>query len=237
MTEMNHTPATNPETNEASGTQDDYILNDPMAVLHAVSQEVLALREKNNQLDQELELDPKTGLLNAVAFETRMREEKQSGTLLLLDLDFFKKVNQRFKYVAADDRFLKPAAQSLRDNIRSGSNGKGDLAARFGGEEFIVFLRGATPAESTVILKRIYEAINALEFGNDAHGKPIKIAGRTHLGASVGIVEYPAGADYKERLTAANTLLETAKHDGRNTYVLEGGDELPGASYPLPTLE
>lgn len=232
MSRQEQTPDINPHDEGPLESQDDYALNDPEAILRALSEEVLALRARNEQLNRKLELDPKTGLLNAVAFEQKMSEETQSGTLMLFDLDFFKQINEKFQYIVADERFLKPAAQALKDNVRHG-----DLAGRFGGEEFVIFLRSAAPADSTHVLKRIYEAINACEFGEDKDGTPIKIAGRTHLGASVGIVAYPTGADYKERLDAANALLNMAKLGGRNNYAMEGGERLPGISFPLQTLE
>jgi len=116
-----------------------------------------------NELEGAARTDTKTGLLTADAWHSLadqhlLRAERQ-GTpvaVLMIDLDHFKRVNDRFGHLAGD-RTLKAVAVCLKDELRGY-----DAVGRFGGEEFIALLDGAATETATNTAVRITQAIRAL---------------------------------------------------------------------------
>ena len=95
------------------------------------------------QLEEDASTDGKTGLLNAAAWQDKagravLRSERgdRPATVLVLDLDHFKLVNDRFGHLVGD-QVLAAVAASVRDEVRDE-----DIVGRFGGEEFVVLLQG-----------------------------------------------------------------------------------------------
>lgn len=121
---------------------------------------------------------------------------------LMIDLDRFKPVNDRYGHVVGD-LVLKEVARRLEATLRSG-----ELCARFGGDEFVVIMetpRGAAAAQR--IAKRI---IDALSNPMTVDGVPLRI------GATVGVASYPEDAlDGDELLRMADVALYRAKEEGR----------------------
>lgn len=169
--------------------------------------------------------DPLTGLANrrrfqeafAEALERANRASQQPVALavLMLDIDFFKRVNDRFGH-AAGDRVLTILASILRANLRSV-----DLAARMGGEEFAALLPDADLATASAVAERVRLAIKA-----HAHDDASARAGAAHPEAitftvSIGVAASPADcpADYEALMHVADQRLYVAKESGRNRVV------------------
>ena len=115
-------------------------------------------------------------------------------TLMLIDVDYFKETNDREGHSAGDDR-LREVARALEDGLR-----RGDLVARYGGDEFIVVAPQTSRGDALLLAER-------LRAGAVARG----------AGVSIGLAVYPDDANSQERLIeAADRALYRAKQAGRN---------------------
>ena len=155
--------------------------------------------------------DELTGLPNRRAFNqeltkalARAKRHDESLALVMLDLDHFKDVNDRFGHPVGDD-VLARASAVLQDAVRAG-----DTAARVGGEEFAVVLPAAGGDSSLMLAERIRKRI-AAEFSE--HGPA--------LTASIGLVDTPSAesVDAVELMRRADQALYAAKRGGRNRVV------------------
>jgi len=158
--------------------------------------------------------DALTGLYNRRMFNEHLlqalaRQERGGGNLalVLLDIDHFKKLNDTFGHPAGDAA-LKNAAQILEQHLR-----KGDQAARFGGEEFVVILPGTDEGGALRLAERIRSAIERSQL--------VFEGARISVTASFGTSIWPSdGADGEALLSAADRALYSAKHAGRNRVAL-----------------
>ncbi|MEN3110755.1 diguanylate cyclase [Uliginosibacterium paludis] len=161
--------------------------------------------------------DPLTGLLNRRYLDealpreiARSLREQRTLSLVMLDLDHFKRVNDNFGHEAGDAVLSKSAA-ILRSNLRSS-----DLACRFGGEEFVVLMPGATLAEAHERMERILHEVCATVFHLDSVHLP-------GISFSAGVAEAPRhGNNAESLLRAADRALYAAKEAGRQR-VLDAG--------------
>ena len=110
----------------------------------------------HQQLRAAAQSDPKTGLLNAAAWqreaEQRIRRARRPGgaaAILLVDIDHFKRVNDTYGHLAGDE-LLAATASTLGQHVRAC-----DVLGRFGGEEFVVMLPGAGQQEACHIAERL----------------------------------------------------------------------------------
>lgn len=159
--------------------------------------------------------DALTGLANRRAAERALRAalespDPQPVSLLYLDLDHFKAVNDRFGHPMGD-RVLRECAQLMRQGSRSG-----DLASRWGGEEFLVILQGADAARAREIAERLRHAIE----GFDWHAIEAALGVTTSIGLASS-TEVP-GHDAHALLALADRRLYAAKAAGRNRVVAAG---------------
>jgi diguanylate cyclase (GGDEF)-like protein len=155
--------------------------------------------------------DALTGLPNRALFHDRLdhavaRARRGEGaTLLLLDLDRFKHVNDTFGHQAGD-QLIREFGSRLTALVR-----EGDTIARLGGDEFAVLLPGSVPEPAVANLcERILGAVRA----------PFEVVGsRAFVGVSIGVVQAPAaGCDRTELLRKADIALYSAKAEGRDCY-------------------
>jgi diguanylate cyclase (GGDEF)-like protein len=156
--------------------------------------------------------DGLTGLYNHREFQQRLSVESErsqryghSLSLLLVDIDHFKRVNDQHGHPAGDT-LLKELAETIRTSIRTM-----DVAARYGGEEFVVILP-ETPSEGAVVVaERLRRQI--------ADRRVVAVSGQSlTCSVSIGVATYPVDAQQKERLIdAADKALYHAKYAGRNT--------------------
>ncbi|MDQ0680677.1 diguanylate cyclase (GGDEF)-like protein [Arthrobacter pascens] len=179
-----------------------------MLVVASFSMAALSSEQQTQALRMAATRDDLTGLLNRKAFLDLASEQlahppvaKPSGVLILADLDHFKAVNDTYGH-AAGDEVLQAFAGACRDTVRST-----DLAGRYGGEEFVLFIPGGT-ADSA---ERIADAISLrLAQASKADGPQMPTV-------SYGITTYDAGTAGLEALIAsADAALYTAKSLGRN---------------------
>jgi diguanylate cyclase (GGDEF)-like protein len=150
-------------------------------------------------------LDPLTGLLNRAALETRVEEIEQQarltggpGSLVLADLDGFKRVNDEHGHDRGDAALCQVAHQ-MRASLRSF-----ELVYRLGGEEFLVLLPGVELGEATEIAERMRRAV--------ARARPADL----ELTISAGVACATGELSYKTLFKAADEALLEAKRDGRN---------------------
>ena len=157
-------------------------------------------------------VDRKTELYNHSFFMKRLEEElarmrryKTRTTLLMLDVDHFKKFNDTYGHLAGD-WVLKEVAKAVRESIRVE-----DMAARFGGEEFAVLLIQCDPEMGYSIGERIREAIHARKV--DFNGQHLSVT--VSVGVAHTSAETPV-ADSATLIDRADQALYTAKRAGRN---------------------
>ncbi len=170
------------------------------------------LEEKNKQLDALAHIDTLTKVANRRALEVCAHKELQradrSGNSLviaLLDLDHFKKVNDRFGH-AVGDEVLESTAQLLNRNLRAG-----DTIARWGGEEFCIIFPDTLKDTAHQVSLRLCEALNQQSFNSDS--ETFKVS------ASFGLSATKDKRPLEELIHEADQALYQAKHDGRNRVI------------------
>ena len=189
-----------------------------------------ALVEKNRELEwanreldrrrQELlalsRTDALTGLFNRRYFEERLSEEfmrsrryRSPLSLVMLDIDHFKRINDSFGHPFGDE-VLRAVAQTARATLR-----EVDLLARYGGEEFIALLPEAAPQDALRACERVREAIEKLELSWPGPGGVVQTV---KLTASLGVATVPSDdlQGTEALLRAADVSLYSAKGTGRN---------------------
>ena len=134
----------------------------------------------------------------------RVRRGQASIAVMLLDLDDFKPVNDRYGH-AAGDAVLREVAGRLRGCVRDT-----DTVARLGGDEFGVLLESPLPDSVPAVAERIVAAVRAPCVVEGAH---------VSVGVSVGVAtEYDGVRDVDQLLRAADTGMYTAKCQGKGAY-------------------
>ncbi len=170
------------------------------------------LEQTNAKLKQISVTDGLTKLLNRRAFEDifhteyrRAYREKSSITILMIDLDHFKRINDQYGHPFGDLCLIK-AAEIIHQNIRRPS----DVAARYGGEEFILLLPNTDANGAIYVARKILRTLAATLVTDGEH--------QLSMTASIGMAsEIPQVRDARERLLkAADLNLYAAKESGRN---------------------
>lgn len=172
-------------------------------------------REYHKQIHRLIAHDDLTGLLTSRSFFSELRREAarssaegRSFCVLMMDVDHFKEVNDRYGHLTGS-RTLEEIGASIINIMRSG-----DAAARFGGEEFSAFLLDAELAQGIVAAERIRKVIETRDFPVIRQGKPSE----THrVTISVGVASFPDDSvDPIELVEMADSALYRAKREGRN---------------------
>jgi two-component system, cell cycle response regulator len=169
--------------------------------------------------------DPLTGLWNYRSLRESLRREVERAsrfgrmlTVLVLDLDHFKQVNDTYGH-AAGDAVLGEFARRLRIGLR-----EVDVAFRQGGEEFVVLLPETDAYGGAIVAERLGAAIRDIPVPIDARRVDAatgRMVDRIPISVSIGIAVYPEhGETAQEVLDAADDALYAAKHAGRDTYRL-----------------
>jgi diguanylate cyclase len=177
-------------------------------------EDVTERREARARLSWSASHDTLTRLLNRGAFEERLTQWLAQGqataSLMFLDLDRFKLINDTAGH-AAGDGVLRDVAALLQDKVRAG-----DAAARLGGDEFAVLLPGCPGTIALQLAERVREAIG--QVGIDHDGR------RLNIGASIGLVALDSSAalSAEQWLARADAACYEAKHAGRNAVRLAG---------------
>lgn len=189
-----------------------------------VKERTTELENANEKLRELSEVDPLTRIANRrrfdFAIDKEIRRAQRSGnpvSLIMLDVDYFKRYNDHYGHVGGD-RCLAAIAGAI---ARASGHRPGDLAARYGGEEFAVILPETPLAGAHLVAERILDEIRALALPHE------KSTVATIVTTSIGISCYEAqGRIQPEQLiAAADAALYTAKQKGRNCAC---GQELQG---------
>ncbi|WP_319461979.1 putative bifunctional diguanylate cyclase/phosphodiesterase [Micromonospora sp. RTP1Z1] len=153
--------------------------------------------------------DQLTGLPNRLTFNRRLRRalrDEAPVAVLLLDLDGFKQVNDRFGHVTGD-RLLTSIAERMRD-----ATGADGMIARLGGDEFAVLVDGDRPVPPERLAERLLTALEPLPGEEDLGLNP---------SASIGIAEYgPQHTSHTDLLRDADIAMYAAKAAGKSAYLL-----------------
>ncbi|WCL55700.1 PleD family two-component system response regulator [Gimibacter soli] len=159
--------------------------------------------------------DAVTGLYNRHYLTTHMETQLQTAqkrgkplSVMILDIDFFKKVNDTYGH-AAGDLVLKEFANRIARNIRGV-----DLAARYGGEEFVVMMPDTPLDWAHMIADRLRQEVAEQFFDIGSSDGPINVT------VSIGVAVAGESATPAELLDAADKALYAAKEGGRNRVVL-----------------
>jgi len=165
--------------------------------------------EKNKQAM----FDVLTGIPNRLAYEKKAVEEiarwkrfSNPLSLAVWDIDFFKKVNDTYGHKAGD-KVLKTIAQLLNDRIRGT-----DFLARFGGEEFVMFLPGTKEEETLRLVNDLRKKVEACGFHYQGNAVNITV--------SCGISSFSEGDTLEKVFERADNALYEAKENGRNQCVI-----------------
>jgi diguanylate cyclase (GGDEF)-like protein len=170
--------------------------------------------EEREILRRQAETDRLTGIYNRRYFETSLEHEVERTrryqtplSLIMFDIDWFKKLNDRYGHMAGD-RALMRVARACERNLRSA-----DIFCRYGGEEFVIIAPETTGGAALQLARRIREAIAATRL--DGLNDPVTV--------SLGVAEWDQTFATKEDLVAAaDRALYRAKRSGRNRECLHG---------------
>jgi diguanylate cyclase (GGDEF)-like protein len=191
-------------------------------VVQAVAQAGLALGRAHllDQLRVAAESDGLTGLANRRTFDAALAAElaRAEGTfaVAIIDLDYFKRVNDTLGHLVGDE-VLRRTAATLRSASRAG-----DLTARYGGEEFAMVVPDVDRMEAAEVGERIRSAIAG------SGGEP-------PITCSIGIAIWPEdGSSAESVLSAADQALYRAKQAGRNRVVVH--EPIPAQQGPRSTV-
>lgn len=176
-----------------------------------VKERTAVLEAKERELENLATHDALTGLLNRRALENRIVDEvnrvnryDQPLSVLMIDIDFFKTVNDRFGHMAGDN-VLRDLAQLLLSAVRVT-----DIVARYG-EEFVVLLPMINQEDAIVLAERLCQQVAAQEIalGNSQ---------TTHITVSIGVssVSKCKNASWESLLNTADQAMYSAKQGGRN---------------------
>ncbi|HSN93256.1 MAG TPA: GGDEF domain-containing protein [Anaeromyxobacteraceae bacterium] len=179
--------------------------------------------------------DPLTGLYNRRHFEERLGAELAAAqrharpvSLLLVDIDHFKSVNDRHGHLAGDEALKRVGA------VLGGALRKEDVLARYGVEEFVVIARETGLAGAGALAERIRQAVERAPLTWE--GSEVGLTVSVGVTVAAGIPEYVAGRTDRELFQSADRALYAAKQGGRNRVVVApfdpgsaGGKPRPGA--------
>ncbi|HEX8844105.1 MAG TPA: GGDEF domain-containing protein [Pyrinomonadaceae bacterium] len=175
-------------------------------------------REFQRQIHRLLVHDELTGLLTSKSFFSELRREAARAEaesrpfcVLMMDLDHFKTVNDTYGHLVGNQTLEEVGAVIMRA-LRAG-----DVAARFGGEEFAAFLLDAQYAQAIIAAERVRTGIEEHLFAATRHGSAELEQRTLRITISIGVASYPDDAqDPIELVELADTALYRAKREGRN---------------------
>lgn len=187
------------------------ILHMALDAHHRQRERAQQLTEEKAELAEKAATDSLTGLPNRGSFDERLKQEysnaarlKNSLNLGIIDVDFFKEINDT-KGHATGDLILKKVAEILKQNLRTG-----DFVGRIGGDEFGVLMPTRTK-EDEEVLKAIIERIRKAIQESPEYPQGLRPT------VSIGLATFPNGIDsYDELFSKADAALYKAKEEGRN---------------------
>lgn len=169
------------------------------------------LEEKNTELSTIANHDSLTGLSNrryfmttAAAFIKQAEKENRHFSLMFIDLDYFKAVNDRFGHETGD-QLLIIIAKKISSLIKAT-----DIASRVGGDEFVLLIKDVDRSQIEVIARRILDRVTETIIVN---------GNKCHIGVSIGISTFPNdGLTIDELLSKSDEAMYSVKKEGRNNF-------------------
>jgi diguanylate cyclase len=184
------------------------------AQLDTFQSEVSTLHRKLEQAREAATQDALTGLPNRMAYDERIQEEIERArryqrplSLAIIDVDFFKKINDKFGHPAGD-KVLKILAEVFKKRTRDS-----DFVARMGGEEFMLVLTETSADDALTVTDKLRGVIEQANFHFRDTAVPVTV--------SCGITDYSEGDSVEELYSRADEALYEAKEGGRNRSVLK----------------
>lgn len=170
----------------------------------------IELESMNGRLTQLTKIDFLTQLFNRGHWEENLIQEfkrlqryQHKSTLLMCDIDHFKRVNDTYGH-AAGDVVIQAIAEAVRGNLRNT-----DIAGRYGGEEYAVLLVDTPIEQAAVLAERLRQSVEALQINYNAH--QIKVT------LSIGLAEYQTDmSGHRQWIEASDKGLYQSKANGRN---------------------
>jgi diguanylate cyclase len=191
------------------------------ANFHETSEELDKIRDSLKLAEQHSNTDALTGLANRRALEEFIRsaqiaamETGEPLSVLMIDIDHFKKFNDSFGHQVGD-QVLRLVAKILQENVR-----EGDLAARYGGEELMAVLPGAMVDICADVAERIRRRISEARLTRRATGEEI-----SSVTVSIGIAQFRLAEPAEAMVERCDRALYQAKRSGRNRTVTENNIE------------
>jgi diguanylate cyclase (GGDEF)-like protein len=180
----------------------------------SVAERTKELQEANARLERLAVTDGLTGVFNHRRFQEQLQAEllrserhKRPMGVLMVDVDFFKKVNDAMGHPAGDE-LLRRLAEVLSADLRAT-----DLIARYGGEEFAVILPETTKSEAMQVAERMRQAVET-RINSGERTWPNKVT------VSIGVATFPEdGKSGEQVLTSADQAMYVAKRQGRNRVI------------------
>jgi diguanylate cyclase (GGDEF)-like protein len=169
-------------------------------------------KKQISEIKEELYIDPLTSAYNRKflnMFEEQLKIKY--SYLLLIDLDYFKKINDTYGHQAGD-RVLKELVKLLKNSLR-----QQDLILRYGGEEFLVFLNNETLDKAVIVAEKLRKLVERHTFWYE--DRPIKVT------ISVGVAPLFQDKPFEESFKKADEALYRAKERGRNRVEIYRAEE------------
>jgi diguanylate cyclase (GGDEF)-like protein len=171
------------------------------------------LRRAYRRMEEQSTIDPLTGIANRRYFMKcaeeefhRAAREKQPLSIIMADIDYFKRYNDTYGHVEGD-RCLKAMAETMHSALKR----PGDCIARYGGEEFIILLPNTTLQRAALFAEHLRESVEALQIANTASEAYHVVTG------SFGVATFSAAdPTFETLIRKADDALYRAKHEGKN---------------------
>lgn len=169
------------------------------------------LKKAKDEIEMASKIDPGTGLFNRYVFDAQTKDIINDArtndtpvSVMMCDLDHFKRVNDSFGHLEGD-RVLKDFANIIKTHIRSV-----DVPIRYGGEEFLVFLPGTDLTHARLAAERLRETTE----------RQMVLPDDSHITVSIGLVKFNPEETRLQCIERADEALYTAKETGRNKVVV-----------------
>lgn len=180
-----------------------------------IIRDITERKQAQEKIERYAFYDPLTGLFNRRSIMSKLDEQlkhtkryQDAFSLIMLDIDRFKNVNDNYGHLIGDDT-LRIIAKVILLNIR-----EVDIAGRYGGEEVIVILPTTSLASAEEVAERVRKTIDETDF-KDSKGNRFKVT------ASFGVTCYKKGDGISTLLMRADNALYMAKENGRNRVEIE----------------
>lgn len=176
------------------------------------SEDLKQLQQELEKSQQEAQTDALTSLINRRGLEKRLeleriraRQNNSSFSIIMVDIDHFKRVNDTYGHLVGDS-LLKTIAQLLKTHLR-----RNDIAARYGGEEFLILLVETDIDGAMAVGEKIRKALSVKEWKIKDTGKSMG-----KITVSMGVALYRLNEPEKDLIKRADDALYMAKEKGRN---------------------